>query len=197
MAEYLIQGETLKAIADVIREKVGNEKTLSVSDIKNAITEMTVNEQLLKRYTLKSFIVPEGTNAIPQYFFDNCQNLTTLTLPDTITRIETNAFYACYRLELRVLPTSLITIGARAFASCGSLSIAEIPQGVTSIDSLAFGGCTGITQITFKGTPSKIAALAFDMCANLTVINVPWAEGEVEWAPWGATNATINYNYKE
>lgn len=24
---------------------------------------------------------------------------------------------------------------------------------------------------------------------------VPWAEGAVTNAPWGATNATINYNY--
>jgi hypothetical protein len=24
---------------------------------------------------------------------------------------------------------------------------------------------------------------------------VPWAEGAVANAPWGATNATINYNY--
>ena len=32
-------------------------------------------------------------------------------------------------------------------------------------------------------------------CTNLTTINVPWAEGAVAGAPWGATNATINYNY--
>jgi hypothetical protein len=37
--------------------------------------------------------------------------------------------------------------------------------------------------------------MAFSGCANITTINVPWAEGAVENAPWGATNATINYNY--
>ena len=36
---------------------------------------------------------------------------------------------------------------------------------------------------------------AFIGCDNLTTINVPWSEGAVENAPWGATNATINYNY--
>ena len=42
-----------------------------------------------------------------------------------------------------------------------------------------------------------IASTTFTSCANLTTINVPWAEaeGEVANAPWGATNATINYNY--
>jgi hypothetical protein len=32
---------------------------------------------------------------------------------------------------------------------------------------------------------------------NLMTINVPWSEGEVINAPWGASNATINYNYVE
>ena len=38
---------------------------------------------------------------------------------------------------------------------------------------------------------------AFDGCTNLTDIKVPWAEGAVANAPWGATNATITYNYTE
>ena len=35
----------------------------------------------------------------------------------------------------------------------------------------------------------------FYECEKLTTINVPWSEGEVAGAPWGATGATINYNY--
>lgn len=49
--------------------------------------------------------------------------------------------------------------------------------------------------MTFKGTPSSINSNAFNSCINLLTINVPWAEGAVANAPWGATNATINYNY--
>ena len=59
----------------------------------------------------------------------------------------------------------------------------------------AFSNCTSLTSITFEGTPSSIATMAFYECSNLKTINVPWAEGAVANAPWGATNATINYNY--
>jgi hypothetical protein len=48
--------------------------------------------------------------------------------------------------------------------------------------------------MTFKGTPTNIATDAFYNCRNLLDIYVPWAEGEVANAPWGATNATIHYN---
>lgn len=45
-----------------------------------------------------------------------------------------------------------------------------------------------------QNTSIEIVADAFEGCTNLTTINVPWAEGAVANAPWGATNATINYN---
>ena len=50
-----------------------------------------------------------------------------------------------------------------------------------------------MTSITFEGTPKSIDSTAFYKCTNLTTINVPWKENAVANAPWGATNATINY----
>ena len=84
-----------------------------------------------------------------------------------------------------------------AFANCTNLALTSLPEGLTSIGNGAFVGCTSLTSITFKGTPTTIAANAFNSCTNLTDIKVPWAEGAVANAPWGATNATITYNYTE
>ena len=82
-----------------------------------------------------------------------------------------------------------------AFYGCGNLALTSLPKGITSIGYYAFAHCTGLTSLTFLGTPTSIASSAFQNCTNLTTINVPWAEGAVANAPWGATNATINYNY--
>lgn len=71
----------------------------------------------------------------------------------------------------------------------------RIPASVYSLGSYAFGGCTGLVEVTFEGTPKSWSNSPFYGCNNLLTINVPWAEGEVSGAPWGATNATINYNY--
>lgn len=51
-----------------------------------------------------------------------------------------------------------------------------------------------VTQIIINSTPSSINANAFRRANALTDIYVPWSEGEVANAPWGATNATIHYN---
>ena len=75
------------------------------------------------------------------------------------------------------------------------MSITEIPEGIERIYYNVFKGCTGITELTFPSTIKEIANNAFEGCDNLITINVPWSEGAIENAPWGAVNATINYDY--
>lgn len=87
------------------------------------------------------------------------------------------------------------SIGNHTFNGCTNLAITSLPSGLSSIGVYAFNGCSSITAITFKGKPTIIERNVFNGCINLKTINVPWAEGEVDGAPWGATNATINYNY--
>lgn len=76
------------------------------------------------------------------------------------------------------------------------LKTATIPHFIQSIGGSAFESCDELETVTFMGKCS-INPTTFNMCRNLTTINVPWSEGEVGGAPWGATNATINYNYTE
>lgn len=139
----------------------------------------------------------EGLTSIGKSAFVGCENLALTSLPEGLTNIGNSAFDSCTNLALTSLPEGLTSIGGLAFQDCTNLALASLPAGVTSIGASAFSGCTGLTSITFKGTPASIASNAFDGCTNLTDIKVPWAEGAVSGAPWGATNATITYNYTE
>ena len=105
------------------------------------------------------------------------------------------AFYACENLALTTLPSGITNIGNSAFAACTNLALTTLPSGITNIDDYAFVECSSLVSLTFEGTPENIGASAFADCNNLTTINVPWAEGAVANAPWGAENATINYGY--
>ena len=109
--------------------------------------------------------------------------------------IRDNAFYYCTNLALTSLPSGITSIGNRVFTECTSLALTTLPSGITSIGDYAFAGCSSLVSLTFEGTPENIGASAFAGCNNLTTINVPWAEGAVANAPWGAENATINYGH--
>ena len=120
-----------------------------------------------------------------------------INLPEGVTEINNYAFYECSSMSTIVLPQSITKIGVYAFGMCRHLKSITFPQNLETIQSSAFTNCKFLTSVTFKGTPTTIDSTVFVSCTNLTTINVPWAEGAVANAPWGATNATINYNYTE
>ena len=141
--------------------------------------------------------LPSGLTSIGEATFAGCTSLSLTSLPSGITSIGEAAFADCPNLALTSLPSGLTSIGEAAFQNCSSLALTSLPSGITSIGKFAFYHCLRLTSITFEGTPTTIDSKAFNGCTNLTTINVPWAEGAVANAPWGATNATINYNYTE
>ena len=141
--------------------------------------------------------LPDGITSIGDNAFACCSNLALTSLPKGITYIGWSAFEECTNLALTSLPDGITSIGDYAFAWCSNLALTSLPKGITYIGWSAFGECNRLTTLTFKGIPTTIQASAFRNCTNLTTINVPWAEGAVANAPWGATNATIHYNYTE
>ena len=119
--------------------------------------------------------------------------------PENVDSIGTSAFANCSKLAITSLPQSVTIIGGYAFQNCYKLALTSLPSGVTYIGKSTFQNCSSLTTITFTNDAQNpgitIESNAFQNCNNLTTINVPWAEGAVANAPWGATNATINYNY--
>ena len=164
--------------------------------------------------------LPEGITSIGNYVFYGCSNLALTSLPEGITSIGNSAFYSCSNLALTYIPyMRSTTVLDGTFTNCKKMNISTVPDNIESIRNSALrntgiinftvpantklegymplGDNEKLESVTFLGTPSTIVNNAFHNCSNLTTINVPWAEGAVANAPWGATNATINYNYTE
>lgn len=149
----------------------------------------------------KVFKFPTDVTVIRAYAFNDVipvgGEIADVILPDTIERIEKNAFYYANRIRIGKLPENLKHFGGGinyADALFGDNTVLEIPAGVESIPEFMFFQYYGkVNTLTFKGTPTSIPANAFS--TSITTINVPWSEGDVANAPWGATTATINYNY--
>lgn len=100
--------------------------------------------------------------------FSGCKYLTSISIPDSVTTIESYAFYSCTSLTSISIPDSLTTIESYAFYSCTSLTSISLPN-VKSIYSYAFSGCSSMETIDVD--PLKIVSLGegvYRNCSSLT-----------------------------
>ena len=122
---------------------------------------------------LTSLTLPSSVTRIGDYAFYNCSGLTSLTLPSSVTRIGDYAFYNCSGLTSLTLPSSVTSIGEFAFRYCSGLTSLTIPSGVTSIGMSAFEYCSSLTSLTLPSSVNEIGIYAFHGCSGLTSLTLP------------------------
>lgn len=95
----------------------------------------------------ESYVVPEGVTWIGDYALLDNNNLVSVELPATVTRLCSMAFAGCQRLETVNLPESLTCLEGGLFWDCTSLKEVRIPAGVRAIGYSAFYNCTSLKTI--------------------------------------------------
>ncbi|MBR5124640.1 MAG: leucine-rich repeat domain-containing protein, partial [Clostridia bacterium] len=82
-------------------------------------------------------------------------------IPDdgSVKVIQGSAFRGCTDLTSITIPDSVTSIGKYAFRYCTGLMSITIPDSVTYIGDWAFQGCTSLTDIHFSGTKEQWQAI--------------------------------------
>ena len=106
--------------------------------------------------------------------FQNCRNITSITIPESVTSIGDNAFSGCESLTYINIPEGMTSIGNYVFYECFSLSSINIPQGVTSIGNYAFDSCN-LTSINISENMTSIGdgAFGYNPLANMYLNSNP------------------------
>ena len=116
---------------------------------------------------MTNITIPNSVTGIPEYAFNNCGSLTGITIPDSVTGIGNYAFNNCSNLTDITIPESVTGIGNYAFHGCGSLTGITIPESVTGIGQYAFENCNSLTCVTIPESVTSIGSYAFAWCRNL------------------------------
>lgn len=194
--------ELLYALRNVVLKLSGNEEPFEIEG-----TEFSFKN-------VKSVIIPDSYTSIGKAAFANSSNLEKITIPDSILSIEGSAFSQCTKLKEITIPKNVTSIGDRVFSGCTSLVNVLIPGNVSSLGIYCFGGCTSLKSVTIASlkittipsnllyncvgveinVPSSVTTIASDAFkGDRLIINIAKPENSISGAPWGGTNATVNW----
>ena len=120
-----------------------------------------------------SVTIPDGVTTIDSDAFYSCSGLTSVTIPDGVTTIGPYAFYSCSGLTTVIIPDSVTTIGHYTFYACSGLTSVTIPDGVTTVDTCTFSSCTNLTSVNIGSGVTSIGFWSFRGCSGLITLTIP------------------------
>jgi hypothetical protein len=193
-----IGGVNVKSIKGNTTNSISYDGILKDTNIQNLVISNGITKIDRSAFencsSLKSVTLPNTVTSIGQYAFDTCSNLTNIIIPNSVTNINPQAFISCSELTDITLSSEITSISNQTFAYCYKLSNIIIPNKVTFISSDAFQSCTLLTSVEISSSVTYIDSSAFSSCTNLLDITVNKPENSIQYAPWGATNATVTWN---
>lgn len=161
-------------------------------------------------------ITLDTATGIRDWVFYKCSSLTAVT-GENVKTIGDSAFYNASNLQVVHFPKCktigfqafrgtkvggdfasefpvVESIGERTFQNAEYIDL-HLPETLKTLTIRAFANVFNLKTVYFRGTPASIGN-AFDEypSPHITDIYVPWSEGAVSGAPWGATSATIHYD---
>ena len=128
MKYYLIKVETLKAIAEKLRNIKNSDDLILVGNFASEVEGIGNTLKGLIEGSAVDLIIPYGVTKINTYAFTGFTSLKSVMIPDTVTTIGNTAFSWCQALESIKIPKSVSYIDSYAFTNCTNCLIYDFSE---------------------------------------------------------------------
>ena len=122
---------------------------------------------------VKKLVVNSGITYIGSSTFEGLDQLTSVSLPDTMEYIGWGAFSDCASLTSIVVPEGIKVLYANTFARCTSLCSVKLPSTLEWINDCIFSGCTSLQDIVLPEGIDHVPWRMFDGCTSLRSVTIP------------------------
>jgi len=118
---------------------------------------------------LTSVTLPDSLKEIPDSAFENCANLIKVNYAKDITKIGQKAFTGCRKYTDFTIPETVTEIGKNAYYNT-AVEEAIIPEGIKEIPDFIFGKCKSLKKIVIPSTVDSISTSAFSDAVTVETI---------------------------
>lgn len=110
----------------------------------------SIGEYAFSGNALETITIPATVTDLGECAFESCNQLTMVNFEENsqLTTIKYQVFYKCTNLTSFTIPQSVTTLGMQSFQESGLTSI-YIPNTITNISN-AFCNCANLKQVTFQ-----------------------------------------------
>ncbi len=139
---------------------------------------------------LTSVEIPDTVTKIGDGAFTLCEALNKAVLPPNLEEISSNLFCHTAITEIKI-PETVNYIWSYAFDGCKGLKTVTIPGKALAVGNEAFRGCTGLESVYLQEGVERIDSRAFQDCTSLKTLVIPesvkWIEHDAIWDKEGLT----------
>ena len=209
---------SLCAFASCNTPKATGELTLELSHDGTYYTVMDIGTLTAKEVVIPAEYEGIPVKAIDNCAFENCTEITKVTIPESVVYIGTFAFGGCTALQEIAVPTSvtelkdgifsgctsltkvtlhdgITTMGQSVFAGCTSLKTVKLPASIKAVPGQTFKGCTALETITVPQGVEKIQTFSFSGCTSLYEIIIPASVTRIEFKTFESCSALTSIEF--
>ena len=167
---------------DMQETKIGDDITLT-SDNLAVYNISTSGDVVIPEYVTDTGGVKHKVTSINEYTFGGCSEVTSITIPKSVTSIGNCVVSDCDKLVSIIVDSEnpvydsrnnsnaiIETETNRLIQGCNTT---VIPETVTTIGQYSFSYCNLLATISIPDSVKSIEKRAFDSCENLTSITIP------------------------
>lgn len=138
--------------------------------------------------------MPQSIKEIGESAFAGCSQLSHLSFPDSIKYLEICVCYGCEKLCSLHLPSGIQGIGRSAFNGCKSLEEFVVPDSVKEIDGMVFKNCSNLKKIYWGKSVKKVGSDLFTGCYSFGEVYISDIS---KWCKTEFASETANPLYKQ
>lgn len=150
----------------------GRDTDMVIPDKLGGASVIRIDTFAFYKMELTGVTLPNTLLRIEDAAFNTCTKLTDVTIPDSVEFVGMIAFANCSSLKKITFGSGVKSTGSQVLINCPVLEEAVFPEGYAYIGTKFMTGCTALRRLIIPDSVTNVGMLSFTDCKNLEEVSL-------------------------